>query len=69
MIEKLMKVHALYEQVADPIFIRYFDAMSEKMLDKKLEVLRQLVDGKKPGEIEGYTDVLELMPKDGEMWD
>lgn len=67
--EKLLKVHALYEQVKDPIFTKFFDVMSEEKLDLKIDVLQQLIDGKTPGEIKGYYDVLELMPEDGEMWD
>ena len=67
--EKLLKVHELFERVNDPIFTKFFDAMSEEMLDLKIEVLQQLVDGKTPNEIKRYYDVLELMPEDGEMWD
>lgn len=67
--EKLMKVHELYEQINDPLFLQFFDVMSEENLDKKIEVLQQLVDGKTPDEIKGYNDVLELMPEDGALWD
>lgn len=67
--EKLLRVHELYEQIGDTIFLQFFDTMSEENLDKKIEVLQQIIDGKTPDEIDGYNDVLELMPKDGEMWD
>lgn len=67
--EKLLTVHELFEKVHDPIFTKFFDVMSEEMLDLKIEVLQQLIDGKTPNEIKGYYDVLELMPEDGEMWD
>lgn len=67
--EKLLTVHELFEKVNDPIFTKFFDVMSEEMLDAKIEVLQQLIDGKTPNEIKGYYDVLELMPEDGEMWD
>ena len=48
---------------------KFFDIDSEKMLDEKIEVLTALVEGKTIAEIPKFYDVLELMPKDGEMWD
>ena len=47
----------------------YFDAESDKMLDKKLDVLTALKDGKSIKDIPNFYDVLELMPKNGEIWD
>lgn len=48
---------------------KFFDIDSEKMLDDKIEVLTALAEGKTIAEIPKFYDVLELMPKDGEMWD
>ena len=67
--EKLLTVHELFEKVDDPVFTQFFDVMSEEMLDVKIEVLQQLIDGKTPNEIKAYYDVLELMPEDGQLWD
>lgn len=62
-----MKVHELQAQVRDPIFIRFFDTMSEKMPDNKGFVVDPA--GKTPGEINGCYDAPERMSKDGESWD
>lgn len=67
--EKLFKVHELFFSVVFPLpFVQFFDLLSEKMLDEKIEVLEALRDGKEIEEIPKFYDVLELMPKDG-IWD
>lgn len=50
-------------------FDKFFDIESDKMLDEKIEVMTALKDGKPISEIPKFYDVLELMPKDGEIWD
>ena len=45
----------------------HFD--SEEMLDDKIEVFTALAKGKKESEIPKFYDVLELYPKDGQIWD
>ena len=68
--EKLMQVHRLLLDVRfPPMFAQFFDVESEKMLDEKIEVLEALKAGKKIDDIAKFYDVLELMPKDGEIWD
>ena len=39
------------------------------MIDKKIDVLEKLASGVVPADIPDYYEVLELYPKDGEMWD
>lgn len=67
-IEKLNRIMDLYEQIDDELFKRFFDLDSTKMIDSKIEVMEQLVKGKKPSEITDYYEVLELYPKD-QLWD
>ena len=47
----------------------YFDVDSEKLLDEKIEVLTALLKGKPIAEIPNFYKVLELMPKNGDIWD
>lgn len=69
-IEKLDKILDLYVQIDDELFKKFFDLDSTEMIDRKLEVMEQLVQGKKPSEIKDYYKVLELYPSDsGEHWD
>ena len=42
----------------------FFDLDSEKMLDEKIRVLKDLKSGKMPGDVKGFYDVLEKYPKD-----
>ena len=65
-IKKLKLIDELWLEVSqeDNLVKRFFDVDSEKMLDKKIRVLKALKDGKSPGEIDGFYDILEKYPKD-----
>lgn len=65
---KQVKILELLSNVYDPVFSKFFDIESEKMLDEKIEVLTALKEGKTISEIPNFYDVLELMPKD-DIWD
>jgi hypothetical protein len=67
--EKMLKIRELLPKVDDLFIYKFFDLESDKMLDEKIEVLTALVNGKKPFEIPKYYDILELYPKDGQLWD
>lgn len=67
--EKMLKIFELLPQVDDLLINKFFDIESDKMLDEKIEVLTALANGKKPSEISNYYDILELYPKDGQIWD
>lgn len=67
--EKMLKIFELLPQVDDLLINKFFDLESDKMLDEKIEVLTALANGKKPSEIPKYYDILELYPKDGQIWD
>lgn len=64
--DKKIKILELLSQVYDPM-LEFFDIDSDKMLDDKIEVLTDLVNGKTISQIPKFYDVLELYPKD--MWD
>ena len=67
--EKLIKIFNLLAETDNRLVTQFFDIESEKMLDEKIEVLTALANGKKPSEIPNFYEVLELYPKDGEIWD
>ena len=71
LIEKQLKIMDLAIEIAglNYEFDKFFDVESDKMLDEKIEVMTALKDGKPISEIPNFYDVLELMPKDGEIWD
>jgi hypothetical protein len=69
LIEKKEKIMDLLFETDCYEVQKFFDIDSEKMLDEKIEVLTALKEGKTIAEIPKFYDVLELMPKDGEMWD
>ena len=68
-IEKKNIIQGLLVKINDPLFHKFFDEDSDKLLDEKINVLNQLFNGKPPDEIEHYYDVLELYPAEGMMWD
>lgn len=68
-IDKKVKIMELLFEIDDAIFKRFFDEESNEMLDKKIKVLEQLSKGVVPADIPEYYEVLELYPKDKEMWD
>lgn len=71
--EKQMEIMELLPYLAKvPMFMKFFDAESEKLLDEKIEVLKAIKAGKHIDEIPNFYDVLEMMPKEeekGVMWD
>ena len=68
-IQKKEKILNLLFEVDCYEVSQFFDDESDKMLDEKIEVLTALKNGKSIEEIPKFYDVLELMPKNGEMWD
>ena len=57
-------VELYWEASALSLINKFFDISSKKNLDKKIEVLEQVVAGKAPGEIDGFYNILENYPKD-----
>mgnify|MGYP004653716853 FL=1 len=69
MIEKHMKINELYPYLAEvPMFMKYFDGESDKMLDEKIQVLEALKEGKSIEDIPHFYEVFELLPEEG-IWD
>lgn len=72
-VEKQMEIMELLPYLAEvPMFMKFFDTESEKLLDEKIEVLKAIKAGKHIDEIPKFYDALELMPKGEEkvvMWD
>lgn len=66
--EKKLKVIELFFSVYEPL-LQFFDLESNEMLDTKIKVLTDLVNGKKISEIPEFYDILELYPEEDEMWD
>lgn len=69
LIKKKAKILDLLFEVDCYEVSKFFDVDSEKMLDDKIEVLEALKDGKTISEIPKFYDVLELYPRNDEMWD
>lgn len=67
--ERMIKIYELLSQVNDPMFFKFFDPDSDRMLDEKIEVLESVIAGKPPDQIPKYYDVLELYPKGDLIWD
>ena len=69
--KKKIEIQILYLQVyfMDKLIRDFFDLESDKLLDEKIQVLTDIMNGKKPSEIPNYYDILELYPKDGTFWD
>ena len=70
-IEKKVKImDLLLETAGKSIEVdKFFDVDSNELLDEKIEVLTALKNDKPIAEIPKFYDVLELYPKDGEIWD
>lgn len=47
----------------------FFDLESDENMERKLEILRGLKNGKAPADFDDFYDILELYPMNGEMWD
>ncbi len=69
LIEKREKILDLLFQVDCYEVSQFFDLDSNEMLDEKIEVLTALKNNKPIKEIPNFYKVLELYPKNGEMWD
>ena len=67
-IMKKEQIRDLLAEVYEPE-MRYFDQDSNELLDEKIEVLEALKAGKAIKEIPNFYKVLELLPKDGQLWD
>lgn len=66
---KYVEMADLFMKANDPMFRQYFALDSEKMLDKKIEVLKALIAGEAPKDILNYYKVLELLPDYEQHWD
>lgn len=66
---KKIRIMDLLFEVDDQLVKKFFDIDSDKMLDKKIEVLTKLANGTAPDDIPEYYDILELYPDDDEIWD
>lgn len=69
LIKKRAQIIDLLFQVDCYEVSQFFDVDSDELLDDKIEVLTALKEGKPIAEIPKFYDILELMPKNGEMWD
>ncbi len=63
--EKKNTIMKLVDEIHYPVLLEYFDFESDKDLDKKITVLKQMKQGKSINEIVGFWDILELYPDDG----
>ena len=62
---KKMEIIELYPELLKfPMLIKYFNLDSDKLLDEKIFVLKEIKAGKKINEIPNFYDVFELMPDD-----
>lgn len=69
--DKTIQVLELFSDVEglDYLVSRFFNPNSSKNLDQKIEVLTKLKNGIPPSDIPDYYDILELYPRDGQLWD
>ncbi|MCB5279346.1 MAG: hypothetical protein LHW59_07480 [Candidatus Cloacimonetes bacterium] len=67
-LDKRVEVTSLFLHAELGPLARYFDLDSTELLDEKIRVLGEVVDGKTFDEIEGFYDIFELLPKEG-IWD
>jgi hypothetical protein len=63
LIEKKTYISKLLLDITDILIEKFFDFDSDELLDEKIEVLTALKEGKEPGQIPRYYDILELYPK------
>ena len=68
-VSKQAIIDDLFFECSDRLVHEFFDYESVEKLDEKIDVLRKLNSGVKPGDIPNYYDVLEKYPKNGEAWD
>ena len=63
--KKKLEIAELYPVLLSfPVFVKYFDIKSDKLLDEKISVLKQLKDGKQISDIANFYDIFELLPDD-----
>lgn len=67
--KKMVEIFDLYTKFDNMLVNKFFDFESNKMLDEKIEVFKALTEGKQESEIPRFYDILELYPKDGQIWD
>ena len=67
--EKKAKIRSLLDEVDDYLIQKFFDIESDELLDLKIEVLSELAKGIPPKDIKNYYRILELYPKDNQIWD
>ena len=60
----LYKIIVLALESGNSLVLKFFDFHSEKMIDKKIEVLTRLANGETISQIPEFYDILELYPKD-----
>lgn len=65
--EKHFKILQLLPDIDNRLVNMFFDVESFENLDEKLEVLTALKNGQDVGE--RLINILELYPKDGQIWD
>ena len=68
-LDKMAEVARLFMQARLGRIGAYLDLDSAEMLDDKIRVLREYIDGKAPDEIEGFYSIFELLPPEGDIWD
>ncbi len=64
LINKKTEAMRLIDEIRNPFILEYYDFESDKNLDKKIKVLKQIKAGKPFEEIEGLYDILELYPEE-----
>ena len=47
-----------------PMLVKYFDFNSDKLLDEKIRVLKEIQAGKQIRDISDFYDIFELLPND-----
>lgn len=65
----MLAICDLYTKFDNMLINKFFDFESDTLLDEKIEVFTALAEGKSESEIPKFYDVLELYPKDGQLWD
>lgn len=68
LLEKQIEVTSLLLRADLGRFAKYLDLDSTELLDEKIRVLSEVLDGRPIDEIEGFYDIFELLPKEG-IWD
>lgn len=67
-LKKQVEVTHLFLRAELGPLAKYIDLDSTELLDEKIRVLGEVIDGKHFNEIEGFYDIFERLPKEG-FWD